>query len=517
MHRFILKNLTDLKGEKIMNFDQESLGVRISMPIIRREVNSDICEDYTLPDYYPEIRKLLFARPSPLLPAKFVSGGRVDVNGVIDYTLVYVSADGKLCSAPLSAEYSFALPIENMSDFELGEGLDVVAHTICESTSVRVSAPRKLQLRSHLRSSLSVWGKMLCAEKSTGGEDGVCVERLRARGECGEIFCESSDVISLEDSFDIAPEERIALADGIVTLKDLHRSDDIFDVSGEILIKMLLTDDSTNEQKSILRRLPFEAQIELDGIDLPSASKPRACGYLTDLAINVEEGRARISADALLEICTCYNRELEYTADAYSISADSECAFRELRLPVVDSNSNSSLSICERISLEELAYPEGAHPIEAFASASVDSLMLEDGKYILRGNCRYNVISMRDGEYMGSEFTVPFRYEQDAGEGNSELSFDATASVKDVKVKAESDALCFECELMLGLSVFGERKIRMLESIEIYPDSARKSGEIIVCYPTDEDTRWSVAKRYAVLQDEIFGDVLEDDYVIIET
>ena len=89
-----------------MNFDQESMGVRISMPIMRRDLNSDISEDYTLPDYYPEIRKLLFARPSPLLPAKFISGGRVDLSGVVDYTLVYISAEGKLCSAPLSAEYS---------------------------------------------------------------------------------------------------------------------------------------------------------------------------------------------------------------------------------------------------------------------------------------------------------------------------------------------------------------------------------------------------------------------------
>ena len=151
-----------------MNFDQESMGVRISMPIIRRDLNSDISEDYTLPDYYPEIRKLLFARPSPLLPAKFISGGRVDVSGVVDYTLVYVSAEGKLCSAPLSAEYSFSLPLENMGEFELGEGLDVIAHTVCESTSVRVSAPRRLQLRSHLRTSVGVWGKKLCAEKVSG-------------------------------------------------------------------------------------------------------------------------------------------------------------------------------------------------------------------------------------------------------------------------------------------------------------------------------------------------------------
>jgi hypothetical protein len=240
------------------------MGVRISMPVIRREVNSDISEDYTLPDYYPEIRKLLFARPSPLLPAKFVSGTKVDVSGVVDYTLIYLSADGKLCSAPLSAEYSFSLPVENMNEFELGEGLDVMAHTVAESTSVRVSAPRRIQLRSHLRTSLSVFGKKLCAERITGLCEGADIERLRDKGESCELLCESSDVISLEDSFELGENERIALADGIVALKDQRVSGETIRFDGEILIWML-SEAQDGAQREISRRLPLEAEIELDG------------------------------------------------------------------------------------------------------------------------------------------------------------------------------------------------------------------------------------------------------------
>ena len=93
---------------------------RFSMLMCQRVVNSDISEDFTLPDYCPEIRRVLYVKEELPMPARFISGNKIDVNGVVDYTLVYVNHEGNVCSAPVSAEYSFSLPIDNANEFELG-------------------------------------------------------------------------------------------------------------------------------------------------------------------------------------------------------------------------------------------------------------------------------------------------------------------------------------------------------------------------------------------------------------
>ena len=67
-----------------MNQNQASNDCRIVMPIAQRDVNTDISEDFTLPDYNPEIRKVLYLRTSILPPARFVSGNKIDVSGVVD-------------------------------------------------------------------------------------------------------------------------------------------------------------------------------------------------------------------------------------------------------------------------------------------------------------------------------------------------------------------------------------------------------------------------------------------------
>ena len=155
-----------------MENSQERTGSgRMLMPMCGRVINSEVSDDFTLPDYYPEIRRVLYVKESSLPPSGFVGGSKIDVNGVLDYTLVYVGGDGQLCSAPLSAEYSFSIPVEGAADFEFGEGVTLMTHTFCDSSNVRVSGPRKLSVRSLLRSSVNAWGRMICGDGLSGTDD----------------------------------------------------------------------------------------------------------------------------------------------------------------------------------------------------------------------------------------------------------------------------------------------------------------------------------------------------------
>jgi hypothetical protein len=97
------------------------------------------------------------------------------------------------------------------------------------------------------------------------------------------------------------------------------------------------------------------------------------------------------------------------------------------------------------------------------------------------------------------------------------VDFDAIATVVDTRVRTDSESLCIDCELLLSYSIFGERRIDMLDRIEFGENVERRCGEVIICYPQIDDTIWSVAKRYSVVQDEIIGDPKTDNFLLIET
>ncbi len=503
-----------------MNINEQNVTGRITMPIIRRDINSDISEDFTLPDYYPEIRKVLYTRESLLAPAKFVGGNKIDINGVIDYDLVYVSGDGRLCSAPFSAEYSFSLPLENMSDFEISEGFSVMAHTVAESSSVRVSAPRRLQIRSHLRTSVGVFGKVICSEKVFGLEDGEGFERLENSVSAIELVCESSDVISLQDEYRLASaDSRVALAQSSVVIGNIRIDDDVAKISGEILIKLLAISDGTGDVERIVRKIPFDAETDLDGIDMAEKPLCRVSGNVTDLSVEVEEGIAVIEANLVLELCGVKENMVVCTKDAYSTQRECECEMRSYELPRILCNKNASISQSERISMSEAGISDEAEIVDVSAVAVAEKAECTDSGYTVRGNCRYNLILLRDGEYTSAEIRVPFRYDTDAIDerGNEIDSYDAVASVSNARGRIDGEYIDLDSEISLACSMWGKDSVEILERVDFGMPIEKRAGTVVVCYPRSGDTLWSIAKRYSVTQSDISGDPENDSFIMIET
>ena len=495
----------------------QSADCRITMPLAQRDMNTDISEDFTLAEHYPEIRKVLYLRTSLLPPAKFISGNKIDVNGVVDYTLVYISPDGRLCSAPLSAEYSFSLPVENMSDFEMNEGFSVMAHSANESSSVRVITPRKLQIRSHLKTSLCAWGKRLCSEKMSGIEDDGGVERLTGKVSSLEVFCESSDVISLSGEYRLPTEDcKISLANVGVVIGDARIEGDGVRAMGEVIVELLLAFGDGNTEK-VVRRLPLDVSTDLDGVELSESGCTRVLGSVTDTSITVEEGEAHIDVSLVLELCCFGKQEISYTQDVYSVDQECRCEYKNYEVPTVICNKNVSFSQNDRIIPEEAGMPDGARIVDVNASAIVDSVEDSNGRYVLIGSCRYNIVYMREGEYGACELKLPIRYELDGTNEGGELhSFDVSAEISDLSVRSESEYFDIDSKISFTVTLFGKEKIRIVDCAEFGAPIEKRKNSFTVCYPTPDDSVWSIAKRYCVRQSDISGEPNVDGFVMIE-
>ena len=498
-----------------MELNQEIMrSARICMPMCKRVVNTDISEDITLPDYYPEIRRVLCVRENMLPPAKFISGNKVDVSGVVDYNLIYVSSDGRLSSAPLSAEYSFSLPLENISEFEISDGITVLAHSTAESSSVRVSAPRKLQVRSRIRSSVSVWGKMSCAEDIQGAIDPSSIERLSDAAVCADIICESSDVVSLEAEQKLPSENcRVALAEAYVLVNGMEREGEIVRINGDVVLKMLAVCEEEELRECIIKKLPFDAETELEDAE-GNDSRLRAAGSVSELTVSVEEGIASVKADIILEMCAIQNKSVNYVKDIYSLTQNSEQQTRVYELPILLENKNFSFSQSDRVELSELNFPLGAEMIDVYGGAYIDDIGFEDGKYTMRGNSRYSIICFVDGEYSNCDVRLPFEYE--CG-GDREIScFDSCLTLNNCRAKNDGEYLNIDAEIFACCSILGSSAAEMVSRVDFYDEIEQESGVWTVCYVEKGEEPWNIAKRYRIREGDIKGDPTTDRYIMIE-
>ena len=208
------------------------------------------------------------------------------------------------------------------------------------------------------------------------------------------------------------------------------------------------------------------------------------------------------------------NRSISYICDAYSTEQSSATDMKTYALPVVLENKNTSFSQNERVELTELNFTEGSEIIDVYGSAVVNEAVLEEGKYVVRGNCKYNMICVKDGEYSHCELRVPFKYESD---GEYEIdSFDASAQIIGCKVRNDGDSLNVDSEIMLSYNIMGTRETEMLKSVTFFDRSESCRGQWTVCYVQNGESAWNIAKRYGVRECDVKGDPATDRYVLIE-
>ena len=131
---------------------------RLQAPIGDRVVVTEMSEEFSLPDYQPEMKRLLRVKATILPSDQYVGTGNAECSGRIDYCILYTGNDGALYCTNQSGEYQFSAPLEIPSDFEAGEGILCYADSVPEQTVGRVIAPRKLMIKCRLRSRVRLYG-----------------------------------------------------------------------------------------------------------------------------------------------------------------------------------------------------------------------------------------------------------------------------------------------------------------------------------------------------------------------
>ncbi|MBQ9112693.1 MAG: DUF3794 domain-containing protein [Clostridia bacterium] len=468
--------------------------------------------DYTLPDYQSEIRRVLHVSQTVLPPAVYVGADSVEFSGTVDYQLIYVGGDGGIYSAPLSGEYSFNAPLERGMD--VTEDMRVLCHVCAEGVSTRVSAPRRLSIRSRLRPNVRILGKLPTSDGVTEQTESDTLYRKTER--CMSVECESavSELIPLTYSTPLASDDmRVVCADAKVCVTEKECVSGGVRCRGRAELCMLWTTEDSGEMNRITADIPFEGEIDADGCT--SESMARVHGTLSEMAVSVGEDGVECNMGIMLEAVICRNDETEYTSDLYSTENECVCETAAVspRRMLVCANANVTLG--ERVPLSETTVPEGAEIIDAHGSVVMDKCTHTDGRYTFGGNGRFAVIWRNDGDINSSEVTLPVRLEVQGSESGEPVSFDARAEATDVRARIEDGSLRIDSELMMSVDCMGETVVRTVTGVSFGEEIPPRGSELIVCYPTPDDTLWSVAKRYKVAPADIIGDPGTDRYVMI--
>ena len=176
--------------------NEASINSQMSKKPIITSISSDsqltheVSEEFSLPDYVPEVRRVLYTKASALPEGKFISDSgantSLEFDGSVTYNVIYTDDEGKLCSTPLSTNYNEQAIISGHPD-------TVFIDTSIDSVTCRVTAPRKLTVKSRLKSRIMSF------------TDCAIEENISPRSSADEIYIErytkNLDTVSLKSKY----------------------------------------------------------------------------------------------------------------------------------------------------------------------------------------------------------------------------------------------------------------------------------------------------------------------------
>ncbi len=461
------------------------------------DIYTESIGDYILPDYQPEIRKILLVTSSLLPSGNYESGGRATFGGSVRHHILYSDGEGNLQSVELFSDYDYA--------FDAGEaatGTALHAKERITGVNCRLSGPRKLSIRTKILSHVYMIGKKSAACDITGtAKAPECLtvsEMLPARR-----FVSTESELSCDVALPFEEGEyTVKRADATLHVREVRAEHGDVYMRGDAYVTLIIgSEDGT--VLPLTARTAFEevyngGEIAADATLLGYA----LVGGVTAVVGEGDGGKTvTVTVPVTLTAEIIETKETLFTVDAYS--GDNEICLTEetAKLPILHFGGMGHFSVTAAARMAELDATDAESVLGATVTAEEVVCRFDGMRATVNGNARVRLLYTAADEgktrYASAEYCVPFRGEITfPGEP---LRYRVDGGFCDIRTRIDGDSFAVDAEYVFALTAENEKELTGIREIrDGTPIPSPEMAAIVIAYPETGDSLWDVGKRYRV-------------------
>lgn len=480
----------------------------------------DITEDFSLPDYMPEVKRILSSYATVLPENKYIDQGEITLSGLVSYNVLYIGDDDSVVSAPLNSEYSVRLSCPNADLSGLSQE-SLPTYTTVNSVVCRATGPRRLTLSARMYTKAfatiaAPYTENVFSSPDDDGEKAVfnsnALERKCTDVTSGEISCQSITG-SVNGNFKEREGSKVVACTAGAGISDIRRSGKNVCLRADAYINcLILTPDGEYINKRV--KSPFEENVRLQAGT--SSEGQDVSAVMRCASVNVsgsEDGSYSWELEYDVDlICTAEHRAT-LTDDIYS--TEFETVSQTQKLPFVSflKNANTRLSVS---SSKQIPADPSRRVCFAQGKCVIDHAeCIKDGKILASGSCVVSVL-LGGSEFSHEEISIPVKLECDcpASEGARFVICDCSVMYADARL--DSEKLVAEAELTARIIAYSACKKECIESCEILCEKPvpAKDNCLKIYFPAEDEDMWDIAKKYHCRRDDL-SKIASENAVII--
>lgn len=488
-----------------MNFNNDTQRLGFCDTVCEATAEQSLDADISLPDYCPEIQRILKCTVVPDVTSVQNSNGRItaDANAVV--RLLYVGDNGK------TAGYEQSYPIQKfIESSKVTSDCAVSVSVNTDYVNCRAVNPRRIDIRAMMTFIFKALKKreenVLCSADGAGiqtmNEDfsvaslsGVC-ERAFSIGEVVEIGNDKPPVSNIINVSSCANASDVK----IINNKAL--------VKGECAVKLYYIGEESGAVECMEHSLPISQIVELDGIGEKSLSSLRLCvssceavpkadssGEMRLVDLNVRLSAFMIAFDEV---------PMSLISDAYSTEYETQNVTKSIEL--MEYNDSFNTSFTNKVVLESIGVSVDC-VLAVWCSDIKYSFSAKEDKCIVSGTYQATVL-YKDSEGQTGVVQKPVDFDcsvrlKDRSErimcfGSAQISGCSCAVTGDSRLELKTEIIANGIVLSCSIKKY-------ISSIEISEENKKtdKPCALTIYFCEKGESLWNIARRYNTTVDAI--------------
>ena len=445
-----------------------------------------------LPDYEPEVFRIVKALARPVLERTSVNGDRIQLDGSCQLSILYLGAQpGDLRAVRQKLPFSKTVELSQSAQ----DNTFVECNARMSFVNARAVSSRRLEVRCgiSLRTRVTAEKKYPVVIAAEGM--GVQLHRKELSASLPHREAEKNFTISEDLMLGQAKPPFGSLLDAEYHLSCTDRKimEERMIVRGDLTTRILYCPEGGGEPERMEWSEPVSQLL-----DIPGLSEDDSCDvYPTQIDANFEPiredgGCRRLSAEwnITLRACCDRNETFEAADDGYSCRYPAETDIRSVPLPrvlgtirqTIDAEGTAKIGSIEKL-------------FAVLPSLGEYSCRSEGEKLILSGTVETVILYEADGTISSADKTVLFETPFEV-EGKN-MSFFPAISILSADGTVREDGIALQIRLMASGNVYesGEEKLLCGMVTNEETPFLLSGAAIRICYAEPNESLWEIAKR----------------------
>ncbi len=473
--------------------------------------------DFSLPDYCPDVKKILKCQICPQINSRDISGDKLYIEGNANISLMYLDEEKmsiRCCehSSPFSTSINLKTSVQEAIVF---------TKTKTEYVNCRAVTPRRLDIHG----AFSICAKVKCRKEKelVCDIEGDSIEKNKVTTKCNHVMGLGQQYFNITEVIDKGsrqPNVEYILKSSVnVELQDYKTLQNKVMLNAVANIKVVyISDIEYSTIDALEHTIPISQVLDIEGVEDNCACDINLEVLNHEISIRPSESddvnllsfECKIGASAV----AFEEKDTEILSDVYSVNYESEPKYEKVVLTNLADKLDETCAIKSTIELNE---DELSGLIDSGGDLTSVKCFLKEGKIIFEGKINTCILA-KDVEDIPVYFErlVEFTYEYTLDNVDAPVLCEENIQLKFCECRlVGKNSIEVTAELKLGALIFVESTHMSITDIFVDEEKPREKDQkaALTLYYADEGEKlWDIARKYCTSVEKIkLENELEDE------